>query len=175
MICGEKYNNIMSTKEYSQEQIFKILSEIPDPEIPVINIIELGILREVKFVDEVCIVVITPTYTGCPAMKVIEDDIRIKLKEIGIDKVKVELVLSPAWTTDWISDVAKEKLRAYGIAPPDHSSVDKKVLLGKARDLKCPLCGSIHTAMISQFGSTACKALYRCLDCKEPFDYFKCL
>ena len=163
------------SRTHSQEQIFKLLSEIPDPEIPVINIIELGILREVKFVDEVCIVVITPTYTGCPAMKVIEDDIRIKLKEIGIDKVKVELVLSPAWTTDWISDVAKEKLRAYGIAPPDHSSVDKKVLLGKARDLKCPLCGSIHTEMISQFGSTACKALFRCLDCKEPFDYFKCL
>lgn len=163
------------SRTHSQEQIFKLLSEIPDPEIPVINIIELGILREVKFVDELCIVVITPTYTGCPAMKVIEDDIRIKLKEIGIDKVKVELVLSPAWTTDWISDVAKEKLRAYGIAPPDHSSVDKKVLLGKARDLKCPLCGSIHTEMISQFGSTACKALFRCLDCKEPFDYFKCL
>jgi len=163
------------SRTHSQEQIFKLLSEIPDPEIPVINIIELGILREVKFVDDTSVVVITPTYTGCPAMKVIEDDIRIKLKEIGIDKVKVELVLSPAWTTDWISDVAKEKLRAYGIAPPDHSSVDKKVLLGKARDLKCPLCSSIHTEMISQFGSTACKALYRCLDCKEPFDYFKCL
>ena len=163
------------SRTHSQEQIFKLLSEIPDPEIPVINIIELGILREVKFENELCIVVITPTYTGCPAMKVIEDDIRIKLKEIGIDKVKVELVLSPAWTTDWISGVAKEKLRAYGIAPPDHSSVDKKVLLGKARDLKCPLCGSIHTEMISQFGSTACKALFRCLDCKEPFDYFKCL
>lgn len=175
------------SKVYSQEQIFKLLSEIPDPEIPVINIIELGILREVKFpvrmaddnqsggVDDVCVVAITPTYTGCPAMKVIEDDIKIKLKEIGIEKVKVELVLSPAWTTDWISYTAKEKLRAYGIAPPDHSSVDKKVLLGKARELKCPLCGSIHTEMISQFGSTACKALYRCLDCKEPFDYFKCL
>ena len=163
------------SRTHSQEQIFKLLSEIPDPEIPVINIIELGILREVKFENELCIVVITPTYTGCPAMRVIEDDIRIKLKEIGIDKVKVELVLSPAWTTDWISGVAKEKLRAYGIAPPDHSSVDKKVLLGKARDLKCPLCGSIHTEMISQFGSTACKALFRCLDCKEPFDYFKCL
>ena len=160
---------------HSKDEIFKLLSEIPDPEIPVINIIELGILREVKFVDEVCVVVITPTYTGCPAMKVIEDDIRIKLKEIGIDKVKVELVLTPAWTTDWISDAAKEKLRAYGIAPPDHSSVDKNVLLGKNRDLKCPQCGSKHTEMISQFGSTACKALYRCLDCKEPFDYFKCI
>ncbi len=163
------------SKTYSQEQIFKILSEIPDPEIPVINIIELGILREVKFVNDECVVVITPTYTGCPAMKVIEDDIKIKLKEIGIEKVKVELVFSPAWTTDWISDEAKEKLRAYGIAPPDHSSQDKKVLLGKARDLKCPQCGSKNTEMISQFGSTACKALYRCLDCKEPFDYFKCL
>ena len=160
---------------HSKDEIFKLLSEIPDPEIPVINIIELGILREVKFVDEVCVVVITPTYTGCPAMKVIEDDIKIKLKEIGIDKVKVELVLTPAWTTDWISDAAKEKLRAYGIAPPDHSSVDKNVLLGKNRDLKCPQCGSKHTEMISQFGSTACKALYRCLDCKEPFDYFKCI
>ena len=163
------------SKTYSQEQIFKLLSEIPDPEIPVINIIELGILREVKFVDDECVVVITPTYTGCPAMKVIEDDIKIKLKEIGIEKVKVELVFSPAWTTDWISEEAKEKLRAYGIAPPDHSSQDKKVLLGKARDLKCPQCGSKNTEMISQFGSTACKALYRCLDCKEPFDYFKCL
>jgi ring-1,2-phenylacetyl-CoA epoxidase subunit PaaD len=161
--------------QLNKEQIFELLSEIPDPEIPVINIIELGILREVKFTDDWCIVVITPTYTGCPAMKVIEDDIKIKLKEIGIEKVKVELVYSPAWTTDWISDVAKEKLRAYGIAPPDHSSIDKAVLLGKARELKCPLCGSKNTEMISQFGSTACKALYRCLDCKEPFDYFKCL
>lgn len=159
----------------NREQIFKILSGIPDPEIPAINIIELGILREVKLGNDLCTVVITPTYTGCPAMKVIEDDIKSKLKEIGIDKVKVELVYTPAWTTDWISDEAKEKLKAYGIAPPDHSSIDKAVLLGKARELKCPLCGSKHTEMVSQFGSTACKALYRCLDCKEPFDYFKCL
>lgn len=159
----------------SKEEIFRILSEIPDPEIPVINIIELGILREVRLAGDECVVVITPTYTGCPAMRVIEEDIRIKLKEIGIEKVRVELVMSPAWTTDWISDEAKEKLRAYGIAPPDHSSVDKMVLLGKPRELKCPLCGSTNTEMISQFGSTACKALYRCIDCKEPFDYFKCL
>jgi ring-1,2-phenylacetyl-CoA epoxidase subunit PaaD len=160
---------------FTKDHIFKLLSEIPDPEIPVINIIELGILRDVQWNGETCKVVITPTYTGCPAMKVIEDDIRIKLKEIGIDKVEVELVYAPAWTTDWISEEAKEKLRAYGIAPPQHSSVDKKVLLGKERVIKCPLCGSTHTEMISQFGSTACKALYRCLDCKEPFDYFKCL
>jgi ring-1,2-phenylacetyl-CoA epoxidase subunit PaaD len=165
----------MSIITNTKESIFKLLSGIPDPEIPVINIQDLGILREIKFVDDQCIVVITPTYSGCPAMKVIEDDIRIKLKDIGIDKVKVELVYSPAWTTDWISDEAKEKLRVYGIAPPDHSTVDKKVLLGQKRELKCPHCGSKHTEMISQFGSTACKALYRCMDCKEPFDYFKCL
>ncbi len=157
------------------EQIFKLLSEIPDPEIPVINIIELGILRDVKMENGLCTVVITPTYSGCPAMKVIEDDIRIKLKEIGIENVKVELVYSPAWTTDWISDAAKEKLRAYGIAPPVHTSVDKGVLMGKERHLKCPQCGSENVSMISQFGSTACKALYRCNDCKEPFDYFKCI
>ena len=157
------------------EVIFKLLSEIPDPEIPVINIIELGILRDVILTDDLCTIVITPTYSGCPAMRVIEDDIRTKLKEIGIVNVKVELVYSPAWTTDWISDEAKEKLRAYGIAPPDHSTVDKQVLLGKPRELKCPLCSSTNTEMISQFGSTACKALFRCKECKEPFDYFKCL
>ena len=159
----------------SKEKILQLLSEIPDPEIPVINISELGILRDVKLTNDLCTVVITPTYSGCPAMKVIEDDIVAKLKEAGIKNIKVELVYSPAWTTDWITDVAKEKLRAYGIAPPDHSSVDKQVLLGKSRELKCPLCGSKNTEMISQFGSTACKALYRCVDCKEPFDYFKCL
>jgi ring-1,2-phenylacetyl-CoA epoxidase subunit PaaD len=157
------------------ESIFKLLSEIPDPEIPVINIIELGILRDVILTDDLCTIVITPTYSGCPAMRVIEDDIRTKLKEIGIVNVKVDLLYTPAWTTDWISDEAKEKLRAYGIAPPDHSSIDKQVLLGKSRDLKCPLCGSTDTEMISQFGSTACKALFRCKACKEPFDYFKCL
>lgn len=157
------------------EEILKILSEIPDPEIPVISIIELGILRDVKWDGNLCTVVITPTYSGCPAMKVIEDDIRIKLKEVGIDNVKVELVYTPAWTTDWISDEAKEKLRAYGIAPPEHSSVDKGLLLGKARHLKCPQCNSEDVEMISQFGSTACKALYRCNTCKEPFDYFKCI
>ena len=157
------------------DQIFKLLSEIPDPEIPVISIIELGILRDVKWNGDICTVVITPTYSGCPAMKVIEDDIRAKLKEQGIDKVEVKLVYTPAWTTDWITDEAKEKLRAYGIAPPEHTSIDKGLLMGKKRHLKCPLCNSENVEMISQFGSTACKALYRCLDCKEPFDYFKCI
>jgi ring-1,2-phenylacetyl-CoA epoxidase subunit PaaD len=157
------------------EQIFKLLSEIPDPEIPVININELGILRDVKWDGNLCTVVITPTYSGCPAMKVIEDDIKILLKEKGIENIKVDLVYSPAWTTDWINDEAKEKLRAYGIAPPEVTSIDKGLLLGKARHLKCPQCNSENVTMISQFGSTACKALYRCNDCKEPFDYFKCI
>ena len=168
-------NPLIMSSRLNKNEIISLLSEIPDPEIPVISIAELGILRDVQLEDDLCTVVITPTYSGCPAMKVIEDDIRIKLKEAGIEKVNVELVYTPAWTTDWISDEAKEKLRAYGIAPPDHSTIDKGVLMGKARELKCPLCGSKNTEMISQFGSTACKALYRCLDCREPFDYFKCI
>lgn len=159
----------------TENQIYNLLSEIPDPEIPVINIVDLGILRNVKFDNDVCVVTITPTYSGCPAMKVIEDDIKAKLKEKGIEKVKVELVYSPAWTTDWINDEAKAKLEKYGIAPPLHSTIDKGVLLGKTKSIKCPQCGSENTEMISQFGSTACKALYKCLDCKEPFDYFKCI
>jgi len=159
----------------TEKEVFDLIAEIPDPEIPVISIKELGILQKVVVSGTDCTVTITPTYSGCPAMKVIEDDIKIKLKDVGIHQVKVELVYSPAWTTDWISDEAKEKLRKYGIAPPDHSTIDKAVLLGKPRELKCPQCDSKNTEMISQFGSTACKALYKCLDCKEPFDYFKCL
>ncbi len=159
----------------TEKKIFEILSDIPDPEIPVINIIELGILRNVKIENDTYIITITPTYTGCPAMKVIEDDIKLKLKKTGIEKVKIELVYSPAWTTDWITEEAKEKLRKYGIAPPLHSTIDKGILIGKPKVLKCPQCNSQNTEMISQFGSTACKALYKCLDCKEPFDYFKCL
>jgi ring-1,2-phenylacetyl-CoA epoxidase subunit PaaD len=164
-------NTILPTKE----KLITLLSEIPDPEIPVINIIDLGILRDVTIDENLCTVTITPTYTGCPAMKVIEDDIKLKLKTVGINNVKVNLVYTPAWTTDWISDAAKEKLRAYGIAPPLHSSMDKGILTGKSKEIKCPHCGSKNTEMISQFGSTACKALYRCTDCKEPFDYFKCI
>lgn len=157
------------------EHIRQLLSEIPDPEIPAISIIDLGILRDVQWKGDVCNVVITPTYSGCPAMKVIEENIQEKLHAAGIKNVTVELTYTPAWTTDWISDDAKEKLRAYGIAPPQHSSIDKGLLLGKTKEVACPLCNSKNTELISQFGSTACKALYRCKDCKEPFDYFKCL
>lgn len=166
---------VMNTAQLTAEEIVLLLSDIPDPEIPVITIVDLGILRDVRWEDALCVVTITPTYIGCPAMKMIEDEIKIKLIGVGIENVKVELVYAPAWTTDWINEKAKEKLRIYGIAPPLHSTMDKGALLGKAKELKCPHCGSKNTQLISQFGSTACKALYKCNDCKEPFDYFKCI
>ena len=156
------------------EQVWKWLYEVSDPEIPVLSIIDLGIVREVKVENDVCFVTITPTYSGCPAMKTIEDDIIAKLKLEGLEEVKVNLVLSPAWTTDWISEEGRKKLRAYGIAPPENE-VDKSVLFSEPPTVPCPLCSSRNTRMISLFGSTACKAQYQCNDCLEPFDYFKCL
>ena len=166
----------MATTILSSEKIKVLLAQIPDPEIPVISIVDLGILRDVKVVSATEIsVTITPTYSGCPAMRVIEDEIKLLLKKEGFEKINIITVLTPAWTTDWLNDAAKEKLRQYGIAPPEKTSVDKNTLLGKERKIKCPQCGSEHSEMISQFGSTACKALYRCLSCKEPFDYFKCI
>jgi ring-1,2-phenylacetyl-CoA epoxidase subunit PaaD len=164
-----------STHSLTEQDIFRILSSIPDPEIPVISIEELGVLRSVRWENDELLVDITPTYSGCPAMKMIEQDILALLKEKGIEKVKVNLQYAPAWTTDWITDEAKEKLRKYGIAPPEKSTFDKSALTGKPKHLACPRCGSEHVEMVSQFGSTACKALYKCLDCKEPFDYFKCI
>ncbi|MFN5844176.1 MAG: 1,2-phenylacetyl-CoA epoxidase subunit PaaD, partial [Flavobacteriia bacterium] len=127
----------------------------------------------VQFDYEKCHVTITPTYSGCPAMKMIEEQIIEKLNEKGIDEVSVDLVLSPAWTTDWISESGREKLREYGIAPPENE-VDKSVLFAEPTVVPCPLCGSRNTRMISLFGSTACKAQYQCNECLEPFDYFKC-
>lgn len=157
-------------------KILTILEQLPDPEIPVISVVDLGIIRATVLENDILTVSITPTYSGCPAMKQIADDIISTLQQHGYPNVKVKTVYSPAWTTDWISDEAKEKLRKYGIAPPEHSSVDKRVLMGlEERVVKCPKCGSKHTKMISQFGSTACKSLYQCEDCLEPFDYFKCL
>lgn len=156
-------------------EILTLLAEIPDPEIPVINIQELGILRDVVINGTHVEVVITPTYSGCPAMKQIEDDVLSKLRSIGIENANVKMVYHPAWTTDWISEEAKEKLRQYGIAPPEKTSMDKGALMGKERVLECPRCRSKNTRMVSQFGSTACKALFQCSDCKEAFDYFKCI
>ena len=160
----------------SKSEIENLLSEIPDPEIPVISIKELGILRDVKLNNDEVEVVITPTYSGCPAMRLIEDQIKEALGEQGIEKFKVTSVLTPAWTTDWITDEAKKKLEDYGIAPPEKSSPDKSLLdpFGP-KDLRCPHCKSKDVNMVSQFGSTACKAHYKCNDCLEPFDYFKCI
>lgn len=156
-------------------QLEKILEEVVDPEIPVLTIADLGILRNVAFNNDVWEITITPTYSGCPAMKMIEEEIYAACKKNNIDNVKVISVLSPAWTTDWLSDEGRRKLEEYGIAPPLHASADKKILLGVNKHVRCPRCKSEDTEMKSQFGSTACKSLYVCKTCKEPFDYFKCL
>ena len=158
----------------TREQVWNWLYDVSDPEIPVLSIIDLGVVRDVKIENDSCQVTITPTYSGCPAMKTIEDDIIAKLNQEGLNEVKVNLVLSPAWTTDWISEEGRDKLRAYGIAPPENE-VDKSVLFAEPPTVPCPLCSSKNTRMISLFGSTACKAQYQCNDCLEPFDYFKCL
>lgn len=160
-----------------EEAVWTWLNEIPDPEIPVISVVELGVVRKVEFENESKIdVTITPTYSGCPAMNVFEEDIIKKLKEKGFEKVNLHTVLSPAWTTDWISDEALDKLEKYGIAPPVKGSADKGLLFQSGpKSLNCPKCGSTDNALISQFGSTACKALYTCNNCKEPFEYFKCI
>jgi ring-1,2-phenylacetyl-CoA epoxidase subunit PaaD len=155
--------------------IWSWLAEVSDPEIPVLNVVELGIVREVSITNDLVRVVITPTYSGCPAMRTIEQDIVEVLEEYGIKNHEVTTILSPAWTTDWMTDEAREKLSMEGIAPPQKGSADKGLLMGRLRDVKCPRCGSNQTSMLSQFGSTACKSLYRCESCLEPFDYFKCI
>ena len=157
-----------------KEQIYNWLEEVSDPEIPVLSVIDLGVVRDAQIIDGEWLITITPTYSGCPAMKTMEEDILSKLKEKGIDSAKVELVLAPAWSTDWLSENGRIKLREYGIAPPEHE-VDKSVLFAEPTVVPCPKCSSRNTRMVSQFGSTACKALYQCNDCQEPFDYFKCL
>ena len=161
---------------FSKEHILSLLSEIPDPEIPVITIIELGVIRDVVIIDDTTIELkITPTYSGCPAMQQIEADVRKKLTEHGFTSISIQTIFSPPWTTDWITPHAKEKLRQYGIAPPETTTEDKSWLTGKTKQIACPRCKSTNTKLISQFGSTACKALYQCNDCLEPFDYFKCI
>ena len=165
----------------SIEQIWSWLGEVADPEIPVISIVDLGIVRAVAFEGEQCVVTITPTYSGCPAMQVIADSVQEALRAKGITSVRLVNQLSPAWTTDWMSDAGKAALKGYGIAPPAQQVIDisglhagvKRVAAPKLV-ITCPNCGSQHTELTSQFGSTPCKALYKCLDCREPFDYFKC-
>lgn len=154
--------------------LIPILEQVSDPEIPVLTVLDLGVIREAIEVDNVIKVKLTPTYSGCPAMDVIGDDLKIAFAKLN-KKVEVELVLSPAWSTDWISEAGLQKMEEYGIARPLSESADKDVLLGNAKKVTCPQCKSINTHLVSQFGSTACKALFKCDDCQEPFDYFKCL
>lgn len=157
----------------TRSEVMGWLSQVPDPEIPVLTITDLGIVRDVT-IDEDVVVSMTPTYTGCPATEVIEQSVVSALNERGIDNVKIDRILSPAWTTDWITDDGRNKLREYGIAPPEKAA-GKRALLNGERSVACPQCGSVQTTCISEFGSTACKAAYRCNSCLEPFEYFKCL
>jgi len=169
----------MVQEQISIEQIFHWLAEIPDPEIPVLSVLDLGIVRNVAYFpgDEVhkssATITITPTYSGCPAMDVIGMNIRMALMGRGINRVNIEQQLSPAWTTDWITEDGKRKMSEFGIAPPQRKSKDIQGLF-EEDVVPCPRCHSVHTEMISRFGATSCKSMYRCMDCKEPFEHFKC-
>ena len=158
----------------SEEEIWKILEEVKDPEVPVLSVLDLGIIRLVEVNNDRIDITITPTYSGCPAMDVISMDIRLKLIEKGYRNVNIRQQLSPAWTTDWMSEEGKEKLRSFGIAPPNPKQQFCREEMFAEEAVQCPHCSSHHTELVSQFGSTACKAMYRCLDCREAFDYFKC-
>jgi ring-1,2-phenylacetyl-CoA epoxidase subunit PaaD len=157
-----------------EKEIWQILAEVKDPEVPVLSVIDLGIIRSITITGNHIDVVITPTYSGCPAIDVISMDIRLKLIEKGFRDIYVRQQLSPAWTTDWMSEEGKRKLKAFGIAPPNPKQQFCTTEMFRQEAVACPRCNSYHTELISQFGSTACKAMYRCLDCKEAFDYFKC-
>jgi len=159
---------MVTSATISGQHIWKILEQVTDPEVPVLTITDLGIVRDVKLNGDEVEIVITPTYTGCPAMDMIAMNIKLALIENGYSNIKITSVLAPAWTTDWMSKEGKRKLKEYGIAAPD-----KKFTIA-TDGVECPLCNSANTKLISEFGSTACKALYQCKDCKEPFDYFKC-
>jgi ring-1,2-phenylacetyl-CoA epoxidase subunit PaaD len=157
----------------SREQVLEWLSKVPDPEVPALSITDLGIVRDVVVNGEV-MVALTPTYTGCPATEVIEQSVIDALHEHGIKDVVIDRVLSPPWTTDWISEEGREKLREYGIAPPQPGA-SKRAMLQGDRAIACPRCNSLATSVVSEFGSTACKASYKCTTCLEPFEYFKCI
>jgi ring-1,2-phenylacetyl-CoA epoxidase subunit PaaD len=156
-----------------EEQIWRWLAEVPDPEIPVVSVVDLGMIRGINMADDAVEVEVAPTYSGCPATEVIEDSIVAKLRDEGVHGATVRRVLSPPWTTDWISQPGREKLAAFGIAPPVDAA-GKRALLGKS-PIRCPRCGAADTTLVSEFGSTACKASYKCDDCLEPFEYFKCI
>ena len=161
-------------KRHIDEKLIPILEQVFDPEIPVLSILDMGVVRSAVINDKKVIVEITPTYSGCPATDVIGDEIEKGLLEAGYFP-EIQLILSPAWTTDWITPKGRKALEDYGIAAPLNADADKEALLGNKKIVKCTNCGSTNTILVSQFGSTACKAQFKCEDCQEPFDYFKCL
>lgn len=158
----------------TRDEVFGILQTVPDPEVPVISVVELGVVRDVEITPELITVTMTPTYSGCPAMREMEADVKAALSARGAPHVEVRMVLTPAWTTDWIGPDAREKLRRYGIAPPGRAESGGFVTLTRARPaVTCPFCGSADTQLQSEFGSTACKAIHSCRSCGSPFDEFK--
>ena len=166
----------MVTVAPTEAHIWELLEEVTDPEVPVLTILDLGIVRHVAIEGAHITVTITPTYSGCQAMNTIATDIRLRLLAEGYTQLTIHNQLSPAWTTDWMTPAGRAKLEEYGIAPPVNGTASGHVLnlFGQDTAVRCPLCKSDHTHLVSQFGSTACKALYQCDDCREPFDYFKC-
>lgn len=161
---------VAPAKTMDSVRLFELLSEVCDPEIPVLTLQDLGVLRDISVIDGEVKITITPTYAGCPAMDTMRSDIESTLAQAGYQKVSVQQSLSPAWTTDWMSEKGRQKLRAYGIAPPVTTSCGRQT-----GQIECPQCNGSDVKLISEFGSTACKALYQCQDCLEPFDYFKCI
>jgi len=159
--------------ENNVKQVWDWLADVPDPEIPVVSVVDLGIVRNINIGDDTIEVEVAPTYSGCPATEVIESSILEKLVDEGLKGVSIKRVLSPPWTTDWITESGRDKLRDYGIAPPV-GSASKRELIGKGA-VHCPRCGTSQTTVVSEFGSTACKASYKCDECLEPFEYFKCI
>ncbi len=168
--------NIVDEHIAEEKKIREIINSVPDPEVPVLTIDDLGIIRSVQVTQPAqrVEIIITPTYSGCPAMDVIRMHIRMLLLKEGYSEIKISTVLSPAWTTEWMSEAGKQKLKSYGIAPPGKMHENKNILFEEKENVQCPLCNSFNTRLISEFGSTACKSLYQCNDCGEPFDYFKC-
>ncbi|MBV9986160.1 MAG: phenylacetate-CoA oxygenase subunit PaaJ [Chitinophagaceae bacterium] len=183
MSTGLENINTLNTQDDLKKQVYQILETVLDPEVPVLSVVDLGIIRDVQILAPPSgggggwgvEVFVTPTYSGCPAIDIINVHIRMALLQHGFKEIRITQLLSPAWTTDWISEAGREKLKAYGIAPPHYrQSVCTPEAFQAEEAIQCPLCQSYNTRLVSQFGSTACKALYQCNDCKEPFDYFKC-
>ncbi|NNE42392.1 MAG: phenylacetate-CoA oxygenase subunit PaaJ [Marinicaulis sp.] len=164
-----------AAKKTSVATVWSWLENVPDPEIPVISVVDLGIVRDVVWVDDRLVISVTPTYSGCPATAVISLEIENELRRHDVEKVEIKTILSPAWTTDWITEAGRQKLKDYGIAPPVNGAASCAGALMRPAfsAVECPHCGSSETKCVSQFGSTPCKASYRCEECLEPFDYFK--